>query len=301
VTVSQKFKGVDLLKDIMKQITGGRDDGREVGEMEEHGMGKEIQAFLTEKRYLVVLDDVWKTDTWNQINRMVKVFPDVNNGSRVILTTRKIDVANHIEMPTYVHKLKLLDDEKSWELFSAKALPSYRRSLIQNIDEFEEIGRKLAEKCEGLPLALAVLGGYLSKHLTVEAWSDLLQGWTSTENGQMMGAILARSYSDLPNHYLKSCFLYLAVFPEDYSIDVSDLIKLWIAEGFIPPMRRHTQEQTARKYVSDLTQRCLVQVDSLSRAHGWIGEISVHDILRDWCMEEARYAGLVDIIDNTVG
>jgi GTPase SAR1 family protein len=163
VTVSQKFKGVDLLKDIMKQITGGRDDGREVGEMEEHGMGKEIQAFLTEKKYLVVLADVWKTDTWNQINRMVKVFPDVNNGSRVILTARKIDVANNIEMPTYVHQLKLLDDEKGLELFSTKALPPYRRSLIHNIDEFEEIGRKLAWKCKGLPLALAILGGYLSK------------------------------------------------------------------------------------------------------------------------------------------
>ncbi|RCV44450.1 hypothetical protein SETIT_9G374900v2 [Setaria italica] len=301
VTVSQKFEVVDLLKDIMKQITRGRDDGREVGQMEEIDLRNKIQAFLTEKRYLVVLDDVWTTNTWNQINRMVKVFPDANNGSRVMLTTRKIDVANHIEMPTYVHQLKLLDGEKSWELFSTKALPPYRRSLIQNIDEFEEIGRKLARKCKGLPLALAVLGGYLSRNLNLEKWSDILQGWVSTENGQMMGAILARSYSDLPNHYIKSCFLYLAVFPEDYSISVWDLIKLWIAEGFIPPITRHTREQTARMYVSDLAQRCLVQVVSRSKIHGWIEEIRIHDILRDWCVEEARYAGLVDVIDNTIG
>uniref|UniRef100_K3Z3R8 NB-ARC domain-containing protein n=1 Tax=Setaria italica TaxID=4555 RepID=K3Z3R8_SETIT len=301
VTVSQKFEVIDLLKDIMKEITRGRDDGREVGQMEEIDLRNKIQAFLKEKRYLVVLDDVWTTNTWNQINRMVKVFPDANNGSRVMLTTRKIDVANHIEMPTYVHQLKLLDGEKSWELFSTKALPPYRRSLIQNIDEFEEIGRKLARKCKGLPLALAVLGGYLSRNLNLEAWSDILQGWTSTENGQMMGAILARSYSDLPNHYIKSCFLYLAVFPEDYSIFVSDLIKLWIAEGFIPPITRHTREQTARMHVSDLAQRCLVQVVSRSKAHGWIQEIRIHDILRDWCVEEARYAGLFDVIDNTTG
>ncbi|RCV44455.1 hypothetical protein SETIT_9G375200v2 [Setaria italica] len=301
VTVSQKFEVVDLLKDIMKQITRGRDDGREVGQMEEIALRNKIQAFLTEKRYLVVLDDVWTTNTWNQINRMVKVFPDLNNGCRVMLTTRRIDVANHIEMPTFVHQLKLLDGEKSWELFSMKALPPYRRSLIQNIDEFEEIGRKLARKCKGLPLALAVLGGYLSRNLNLEAWSDILQGWTSTENGQMMGAILARSYSDLPNHYIKSCFLYLAVFPEDYSISVSDLIKLWIAEGFIPPITRHTREQTARMYVSDLAQRCLVQVVRRSKANGWIEEIRIHDILRDWCIEEARYAGLVDVIDNTIG
>ena len=67
VTVSQKFKGVDLLKDIMRQIMGTIDDGREIGQMQEQELGKKIQYFLTEKRYLIVLDDVWTTNTWNQI------------------------------------------------------------------------------------------------------------------------------------------------------------------------------------------------------------------------------------------
>ncbi|XP_002448565.1 putative disease resistance protein At1g50180 [Sorghum bicolor] len=301
VTVSQKFKGVDLLKDIMKQIMRGRDEGRETDQMQEYDLGKKIQEFLRDKRYLVVLDDVWTTSTWNQINRMVKVFPDVNNGSRVMLTTRKIDVANHIEMPTYVHKLKLLDAEKSWELFSSKALPSYKRSLIHNIHEFEELGRKLARKCNGLPLALAVLGGYLSKNLTVGAWSDLLGGWASTENGQVMRDILARSYNDLPDSSIKSCFLYLAVFPEDFSIFASELIELWIAEGFIQRTSKHTEEEIARKYIYELSQRSLVQVVSESKAHGWIEVIKIHDILHDWCIEEARYVGFVDVIDNTAG
>lgn len=161
MSVSQNFRGVDLLNDIKKQIMGGIDEGREIGQMQEYELGRKIQGFLKEKRYLVVLDDVWTTDTWNQINRIVTVFPDVNNGSRVMLTTRKIDVANHIEMPTYVHILKLLDSEISWGLFSSKALPTYKRPLIENIGEFEKLGRKLSRKCNGLPLALAVLGGYL--------------------------------------------------------------------------------------------------------------------------------------------
>ncbi|CAN6300640.1 unnamed protein product [Urochloa humidicola] len=310
VTVSQKFKGIDVLKDIMKQIVGARVDGREFGEMQEYEIGMKIQGFLKEKRYLVVLDDVWTTDTWNKINKMGKVFPDANNGSRVMLTTRKIDVACHVAMPTYVHKLKLLDSEKSWQLFSSKALPSYRRSLIHNINEFEEIGREIARKCNGLPLALSVIGGYLSRNLSVEAWSDTLLGWASTENGKMMRDILARSYNDLPDHHLKSCFLYLAVFPEDYSISVMHLIELWIAEGFIPHATKHTKEQTARKYVTELAERSLVQVVSISKArgflnitkpHGWSERIRIHDILRDWCEEEARYAGFLDVIDKSSG
>jgi hypothetical protein len=90
VTVSQKFKGVDLLKDILKQIMGGRDEVRETDQMREYDVGKKIQGFLRDKRYLVVLDDVWTTSTWNQINRTVKVFPDVNNGSRVMFFFQKI-------------------------------------------------------------------------------------------------------------------------------------------------------------------------------------------------------------------
>jgi len=163
VTVSQKFKGADLLKDIMKQIFGGKYEGREIDRMQEYEVGKKIRDFLLDKRYLVVLDDVWTTDTWNQINRTIKVFPDVDNGSRVMLTTQKIDAANHIEMPRKVHNLKLLDAEKSWDLFISKALPSYNRSSIHNIGEFEELGRQIASKCDGLPLALSVFGGFSIK------------------------------------------------------------------------------------------------------------------------------------------
>ena len=262
-------------------------------------MGKEIHDFLLQKRFSIVFDDVWETDTWEQINKMVKAFPDVANGSRVLLTTRKQDVANHVQMPTHVHHLKKLNEEKSWELFSSKALPSYNRCSVCDVDEFEELGKKLAKKCNGLPLALAVFGGYLSKNLNKETWIDILLSWPSTKDGQMMRDILARSYNDLPDHYLRSCFLYVGAFPEDYEISVPDLIELWMAECFIPHTPRHTLEEIARKYVTELAQRSLVQVVSRSRAHGWIERIRIHDILRDWCIEEAREDGFLDMIDKT--
>jgi hypothetical protein len=299
VTVSQTFKGIDLLKDIMKQVTGKTYDS--VDPMQEYDVGKNIRDFLLQKRYLVVLDDVWEVDTWDQLNRIVKVFPDAANGSRVLLTTRKVDVANHVEMPTHVHYLKHLDEEKSWELFCSKSLPSYRRSIWCGVDEFEKLGRKLARKCDGLPLALTVLGGYLSKNLDIQEWSNVLLGWPSTKNVDMMRGILARSYKDLPNHHLRSCLLYLAAFTEDYIIDVTVLIALWIAEGFIPQAPKHEQEETAHMYVAELAQRSLVQVTSRSKAHGWIEEIRVHDILHDWCIEEAKKDGFLQVIHKTSG
>ncbi|TVU42312.1 hypothetical protein EJB05_08709, partial [Eragrostis curvula] len=272
VTVSQTFKGIDLLKDIMKQIVGSKDVFREIDQMD-YEVGNYIRDLLSQKRYLVVLDDVWETDTWEQINRTVKVFPDANNGSRVMLTTRKIDAAQHVQMPAYVHNLKLLDEEKAWDLFRTKALPSFRSSW-------------------GLPI---------KEPISIEAWSDVILSWTSTKDGQSIRQIIARSYYDLPNSFVKSCFLYLASFPEDYVVSVSDLIELWKAECLIPQTTRHKQEETARKYVNELAQRCLVQVVNRSKAHGWIQTIRTHDILRDWIIEEARQDGFFDIIDSTAG
>ncbi|KAF7099151.1 hypothetical protein CFC21_100830 [Triticum aestivum] len=322
VTVSQKFKGVDLLKDIMKQITGHKDESvdqmkeyevgknimkqitghkdESVDQMKEYEVGKKINEFLSQKRYLVVLDDVWETDTWEKLNRTIKVFPDETNSSRVLLTTRKEDVANHVQMPTHVHHLKKLDEEKSWDLFSSKALPPYKRYAIRDVDEFEKLGRKLAKKCDGLPLALGVLGGYLSKNLNAQIWSDILSDWPATKDGQMMSVILARSYKDLPNHHLRSCLLYFAAFPEDYEIHVPHLIELWIAESFIPDTPNHTLEETARSYVIELAQRSLVQVVDRSTTHGWIDRIRIHDILHDWCIQEARQDVFLDTSNKTV-
>ncbi|VAI63399.1 unnamed protein product [Triticum turgidum subsp. durum] len=299
VTVSQKFKVIDLLKEILKQIPSDGDQSGKIDDMNENEVGKKIHDILIQKRYLLVLDDVWETDTWEKINRTIKAFPDAAKYSRVLLTTRKEDVANHVEMPTHIHALRSLDEEKSWLLFSSKALPSYKISGIRDLDKYEELGRKLTRKCDGLPLALAVLGGYLSKNLNTQAWSDVLLCWPSTKHTQMMRGLIARSYKDLPNHYLRSCLLYLAAFPEDYIISVSALINLWIAEGFIPHTPKHKLEETARKYVTELAQRSLVQVVRTSSIHGWIEEIRIHDILRDWCIEEATQDGFLDVIHES--
>ncbi|KAK1605803.1 hypothetical protein QYE76_029476 [Lolium multiflorum] len=292
VTASQMFKGIDLLKDILKQIVDDIEEYKLIDQMSEYEVGKKINDFLMQKRYLVVLDDLCEVDTWEQINTTLKIFPDANNGSRVILTTKKKDVADHVEMRNFVHTLKHLDEE-SWELFSSKALPSYNRPAINYVHAFEEIGRKLARKCNGLPLALAVLGAYLSKNLNLQTWSDIELGWpvSTNETPQMMRDILARSYKGMPNSYFRSCLLSLATFPEDDIIFVSDLIQLWIVESFIPHTPIHTQEETAHIYVTGLAERSLVQVVEISKAHGWIEKIKIHDNVRQWCIEEARQDG----------
>ncbi|KAJ3697083.1 hypothetical protein LUZ61_000788 [Rhynchospora tenuis] len=177
----------------------------------------------------------------------------VYNRSRVLLTTRFLDVAEKSGPISIPYKLQFLNEESSIKLLLKKALPSH------NADEyphnFYNIGKQFAKKCGGLPLALVVLGGLLSKKdPNYVAWSSVIQTMNWGTDGEECTAIIGTSYDDLP-FGLKSCFMYFAAFPEDADIKVRKLLRMWIAEGFIPQEQNRTLEDTAHSFLVDLVQR----------------------------------------------
>ncbi|KAI3463732.1 hypothetical protein Pfo_020395, partial [Paulownia fortunei] len=105
-------------------------------------------------------------------------------------------------------------------------------------------------------------------------------------NDEYFMKILSLSYSHVPI-YLKPCFLYVAVFPEDFEINVSKLIILWVAEGFIKQTKVKILEEVAEEYLEDLIDRILILV----RKRGSSGKVktcNIHDLLRDLCRREAH-------------
>ncbi|KAL0390401.1 UNVERIFIED_CONTAM: putative disease resistance protein [Sesamum calycinum] len=108
--------------------------------------------------------------------------------------------------------------------------------------------------------------------------------------------ILALSYNYLPN-FLKACFLYMGAFPKDYEIPVSRLIWLWIAEGFVLPVRSKCLEDVANDYLEDLVNRNLILVGK-RRLDGRIKTCRIHDLLRDLCMIEAQNENFLHVIER---
>ncbi|KAL6861605.1 hypothetical protein ACP4OV_017305 [Aristida adscensionis] len=269
-------------------------------ELKQEQLMKLLHKFAKSKRYLIVLDDIWSTNAWDIIRAAL---PDEKNGSRVVFTTRNEAVAHHPNARTKIYKPKLLNEEESTQLLLSTALPEYRlggsskkntAAAGQNLERLKELGKDLALKCSGLPLAIVVLGGHLSKKPDVNEWKRL----TSSMNWQaliaddrIIGGILDLSYYDMPSN-LRSCFMYTTAFPEDSSIEVQVLASLWIAEGFIPLVRGHTRREVAGRYVAELIQRCMIQVEE-RHFSGRIMMIKVHDILRDWGIGRARREGFV--------
>ncbi|GJN24312.1 hypothetical protein PR202_gb12048 [Eleusine coracana subsp. coracana] len=286
----------DLLKEIVK-CTMGTGLAEELDKMNQSKVKKILHDFLRGRRYLIILDDVWKTDVWDMIS---EALPDNKNGSRVILTTRNEAIANDPCVRKTIFILELLNEKESAQLLLTAAIPEYildGRSNNHNpldFDDLQKVGKDLARKCCGLPLALVVLGGHLSRNLDIAEWRKLTSSvdWHDLiTTHRIIGAILDRSYYDMPIR-LRSCFMYTTAFPEYSCIDTRLLSNLWVAEGFIPLDRGHTREEIAFRYVNELVQRCMVQVEKRTPC-GRILLIKVHDVLRDWGIGRARREGLI--------
>ena len=120
--------------------------------------------------------------------------------------------------------------------------------------------------------------------------------WYLTRDKRKCKDILALSYTHLPR-YLKPCFLYFRVYPEDTEISVRQLIQLWIAEGFIDDTGDRILEDLSEDYLDELVDRSLIQVAS-RRTDGGIKTCRIHDLLRDLCISESAEDKFFEVRTN---
>jgi len=237
-------------------------------------------------RYLIVIDDIWRISAWEQVQCAL---PVNNRRSRIITTTRSKEVARSCcaGIDGHIYEAKPLSEDDSRRLFF--------RKLSHSSEECPQVLRAVASeilrKCGGLPLAIISIAGLLGQRRhTVEEWGSILNSVSSAVGGincqiQKMKRILFLSYFDLPC-YLKSCLLYLSVFPEDYSIDCRQLIRLWVAEGLIPGQNRESMELLGVSYLNELINRSTIQPTKI-RADGAVKFIRVHDVVLDFIISQA--------------
>ncbi|XP_019081115.1 disease resistance protein RPH8A [Vitis vinifera] len=284
VYVSQEFRAREILLDIANRFMSLSEKEKEMRESE---LGEKLCEYLKEKKYLVVMDDVWSSEVWSRLRSHL---PEAKDGSKVLITTRNKEIALHATSQAFIYELRLMNDDESWQLFLKKTFQgtSTPHTLIR---ELEEPGKKIVAKCKGLPLAVVVLGGLLStKEKTKPSWEKVLASieWYLDQGPESCMGILALSYNDLP-YYLKSCFLYCGIFPEDSEIKASKLIRLWLAEGFIQRRGKETLEDIAEDYMHELIHRSLIQVAE-RRVDGGVESCRMHDLLRDLAVLEAKDA-----------
>ncbi|XP_057742518.1 putative disease resistance protein At3g14460 [Arachis stenosperma] len=247
VCVSEKFEVVETTRNVIKQLHGGTCSLDDFNSLQ-----NALKEELSNKKFFIVLDDVWSDDGDKWSNFLTPFQQNGNKGSIVLLTTRGKNVALAVQncRPYF---LKGLSEDYCWSVFANNAsFPESNGSAA-----LEEIGRKIVKKCDGLPLAAETLGRLLRTKHDVEEWNKILMSdiWEfSVEKSKIIPALLI-SYFHLPP-YLKRCFVYCALYPKDYKFVKDKLILLWIAEDLLPPPKRgEILEEVGCECFDELTSR----------------------------------------------
>ncbi|XP_028083316.1 putative disease resistance RPP13-like protein 1 [Camellia sinensis] len=271
VCVSEDFDIMRVTKAILESVTSQPCNFDALDQVQ-----VQLKQILDGKRFLIVLDDFWnkKHSDWSSLK---SPFNDGARGSKVMVTTRNTDVALMLGTVKY-HHLKQLSMDDCWLVFAQNA---FENTIMEASPNLVSIGRKIVEKCGGLPLAARTLGGFLRCKLRDDEWEDVLNSkmWELSNQESDILPALRLSYHNLPSH-LKKCFAYCSILPKNYYFREEKLVLLWMAEGFIQEPKgkgKKQMEDLGHQYFRELLSRSFFQPSTSGKSSTFV----MHDLIND--------------------
>ncbi|KAJ9692465.1 hypothetical protein PVL29_011499 [Vitis rotundifolia] len=255
------------------QISGDEWENRSTKEQK----AAEILRVLKTKKFVLLLDDIWER---LDLLEMGVPHPDAQNKSKIVFTTRSLDVCHQMKAQKST-KVECLPSEEAWTLFQ-KAVGEETLRFHPHIPRLAKI---VAEECKGLPLALITLGRAMVGEKDPSNWDKVIQDLSKfpAEISGMEDELFHRlkvSYDRLSDNVIKSCFTYCSLFSEDWEISNENLIQYWIAEGLLGEVHDIYEAcNQGRKIIKNLKHACLLESCG-SREQ----RIKMHDVIHDMAL-----------------
>uniref|UniRef100_A0A1J3FXF3 Putative disease resistance protein n=2 Tax=Noccaea caerulescens TaxID=107243 RepID=A0A1J3FXF3_NOCCA len=299
VCVSQDFTRSSVWQTILRALTPNEEEKKTADMQSVHD---ELFGLLETSKALIVLDDIWKEEDWDLIR---PIFPSKKGGWKVLLTSRNENVASRGDITCFNFKPECLSAKESWELFQRIAFPKKDASELKVDEKLEEMGKQMIKHCGGLPLAIRVLGGLLATKDTLDDWERVNQNVVShvvgrsrlsDSNNSSIYHVLSMSFEELPS-YLKTCFLYLAHFPEDHSINVEKLSYFWAVEGILRDYDGESIRDVGDEYMEELVRRNMVISERDIKTQRY-ETCHLHDMMREICLFKAKEENFLVILGN---
>ncbi|XP_021288285.1 disease resistance protein At4g27190-like [Herrania umbratica] len=228
---------------------------------------------LTQKgRYVLILDDLWDKLSLEEVG-----IPKPSNGSKLVVTTRKLDVCRYLDCREV--KMPTLLEQDARSLF----LEKIGRNVL-NYPDLLPIVESVVEQCAGLPLAIVTVASSMKGISNIHEWRNALNELSrpiKSVNGldERVFQKLKFSYDHLEDERVQHCFLCCALYPEDWNISEFRLIELWIAEGLVEEMDSEQAEfDQGYTILNKLKNNCL-----LGNGES-IGHVKLHDLVRDMAL-----------------
>ncbi|XP_037419457.1 disease resistance protein Pik-2-like [Triticum dicoccoides] len=251
-----------LLNDILFEIVG-----RKNLELDERELINKLRGLLENKRYLIIIDDIWDIETWKIVKQ--------NN---------------------YNYSLQPLSPDLSEDLFHIRL----SGGQIKRLDHLRAEVDKILHKCGGVPLAIITIASLLVGK-PVEFWSKVYTsiGFGNEENEDVENTrkILLFSYYDLPCH-LNTCLLYLSIYPEDHLIEKESLIWKWVAEGFIHEEPVAGLFEIGEVYFNELVNKSMIMPVEGDEYNCIITGCRVHDMILDMICLLSKEEKFITILDS---
>ncbi|KAM5582478.1 hypothetical protein ABKV19_002743 [Rosa sericea] len=279
-------------KPDLKRIQGALADllGLKLEEESEIGRANRLQKeILRRNKICIILDDIWDRIDFSSIG-----IPSYNElqrcNSKVLLTTRRVNVCHTMESQANIH-LSILSEEDAWNLFVKKARKSFEKST-----NFYDVARKVARECAGLPIALIAVARALGDK-DFEEWKEAARRLEMSQRANLdqkdVFNCIKLSYDYLDGNDAKSCFLLCCLFPEDYDIQLEDLMIYGFGKGLFRDV--NSTLENARVVANSVTKYLKASCLLLDGTKD--GCVRMHDVIRDVAMSIALSVdGLVSLV-----
>ncbi|XP_047257852.1 disease resistance protein At4g27190 [Capsicum annuum] len=239
-----------------------------------------------ETSFLLILDDVWEAINLDYVGVPQPEYPA---RSKVIITSRFLDVCKQMRTDVEM-KVYTLDKDESWQLFAKNV------GDIVNLEQIHPLAKEIARECDGLPLAITVVGSSMRGKTKVELWEDALKSLSMSEPHSKVVEdkvykVIKWSFDSLESQDIelsseqrrkhvnkkrgdiRSCFLYCSLYPA--AIPTDDLIHCWWGEGILG---EHDMYEEAYNrgitLIESLKDACLLEANEMHY-------VKMHDVVRD--------------------
>lgn len=259
---------------------------------------------VRDRKFLLVIDDVWckEKKSWEELLAPLK---RGKLGSKLVITTRGMEVVKSVETchrqgVEEAIKLERLSDDNLWRIVKDHTFGADEQNVPDNL---EVIGKRIAKKLKGLPLAAKAIGRVLGANISERDWKEIenseLWNLLTLQKDINLVPALTLSYLYLPSKY-KPCFTYLSLFPKDnWEVDTTDLVSQWLAHGYLDVKDRASEEDAgaaAIKYLQSMSLLTVREIPLLfSRQY-----MKMHDLIHDTSQLSGRDDHL-QILDSGSG
>lgn len=270
VTVSQPL---DLMK-LQDQIAGALKEHLPRNEDKRIRVGN-LLKILEGRKIVLILDDMWEAF---QLEEVGIPEPTKDNGCKLVIITRSQDVCH--SMGCKIVQVRTLSEDEALKLFIDKV--GFNILEVPTLKGFVE---PVVEQCAGLPLAIVAVAGCMRGDYDVCEWRNAFEKLSkSILSVKGMETNVPRqlqfSYDHLKSKKVQRCFLYCALYPEDFHIQKAELIVYWIAEGLIDERGSlQATNDTGYSILSRLINNCLLETADHGRC------VKMHDLVRDMALQ----------------